>query len=132
MHAFLQKRLPKSLATSVAARCQAAQHPSQLARQFCAHYGANASALDHFSVTELLQSPDLWFVSHEQGRVREQWLQDVYPKHIERAVTITDSVLQCGKCKKNSVDYYEKQTRGADEPMTLFAHCLNCGNRWRQ
>jgi DNA-directed RNA polymerase subunit M/transcription elongation factor TFIIS len=39
---------------------------------------------------------------------------------------------QCNKCKKRKCTYYELQTRSADEPMTIFIHCLNCGNRWTQ
>ena len=104
----------------------------QQARSFCAHYRQYPSALEHFSPQDLVRSPELWLVSSEQSRTVAKWLAEVYPQHIERTVDITNSVLQCGKCKKNTVDYYEKQTRGADEPMTLFAHCLTCGNRWRQ
>lgn len=37
----------------------------------------------------------------------------------------------CGKCKKNRITYYELQTRSADEPMTCFYRCMNCGNRWK-
>jgi DNA-directed RNA polymerase subunit M/transcription elongation factor TFIIS len=39
--------------------------------------------------------------------------------------------FQCGRCKKNECLYQELQLRSADEPMTLFLTCLNCGNRWR-
>jgi DNA-directed RNA polymerase subunit M/transcription elongation factor TFIIS len=39
--------------------------------------------------------------------------------------------FKCGKCKKRDCIYREKQVRSADEPMTLFITCLNCGNRWR-
>jgi DNA-directed RNA polymerase subunit M/transcription elongation factor TFIIS len=43
----------------------------------------------------------------------------------------TDKWL-CTGCKKRKCTYYELQTRSADEPMTLFIHCLNCGKRWTQ
>jgi DNA-directed RNA polymerase subunit M/transcription elongation factor TFIIS len=43
----------------------------------------------------------------------------------------TDTLLKCGKCKKNMVEYHELQTRSSDEPMTVFCHCLNCHKRWR-
>lgn len=41
------------------------------------------------------------------------------------------SLLTCSKCKGKNCAYSEMQTRSADEPMTTFAYCLNCGNRWR-
>tara|TARA_R110002020_G_scaffold69025_18_gene179969 strand:- start:992 stop:1507 length:516 start_codon:yes stop_codon:yes gene_type:complete len=39
--------------------------------------------------------------------------------------------FKCYKCKKRKCTYYEMQTRSADEPMTTFVTCLNCGNRWK-
>ncbi|KAM0516305.1 hypothetical protein ACHAPE_005452 [Trichoderma viride] len=44
--------------------------------------------------------------------------------------SISDS-LECGKCKKKKVSYTQAQTRSADEPMTTFCECMNCGNRWK-
>uniref|UniRef100_A0A6C0IEK2 TFIIS-type domain-containing protein n=1 Tax=viral metagenome TaxID=1070528 RepID=A0A6C0IEK2_9ZZZZ len=38
----------------------------------------------------------------------------------------------CTKCFKRECTYYEMQTRSADEPMTVFITCLNCGKNWRQ
>ena len=38
----------------------------------------------------------------------------------------------CNGCKMRKCTYYELQTRSADEPMTVFIHCLNCGKRWTQ
>ena len=35
------------------------------------------------------------------------------------------------RCKQNNCAYTEVQTRGADEPMTLFVFCKSCGNRWK-
>lgn len=42
---------------------------------------------------------------------------------------ITDSFI-CGKCKQRKVTYYQMQTRSADEPLTTFCTCVNCGNHW--
>jgi len=39
--------------------------------------------------------------------------------------------LKCGKCGQKKVTYTQAQTRSADEPMTTFCTCLNCGNRWK-
>lgn len=40
-------------------------------------------------------------------------------------------MLKCGKCKKKDCTYNQLQTRSADEPMTTFVLCNNCGNRWK-
>ena len=40
--------------------------------------------------------------------------------------------FKCGRCKSRECTYYEMQTRSADEGMTCFITCLNCGNRWKQ
>jgi len=39
--------------------------------------------------------------------------------------------FKCTRCKQRKCTYYELQTRSADEPMTIFVTCLNCGKRWR-
>uniref|UniRef100_A0A8C5LTJ5 Uncharacterized protein n=1 Tax=Leptobrachium leishanense TaxID=445787 RepID=A0A8C5LTJ5_9ANUR len=44
--------------------------------------------------------------------------------------TQTD-LLQCDKCKKKNCTYNQVQTRSADEPMTTFVLCNECGNRWK-
>jgi len=37
----------------------------------------------------------------------------------------------CGKCGSDRTTNYQKQTRSADEPMTVFVACVTCGNKWR-
>jgi DNA-directed RNA polymerase subunit M/transcription elongation factor TFIIS len=103
----------------------------QKIRRFCHHYEFHSDALKHFSISDLITNPDLWYMGTPEGKKRHSWLVEAYP-NIEINKEITESILVCGKCKKRQVDYYEKQTRGADEPMTIFANCLHCGNRWRQ
>lgn len=41
------------------------------------------------------------------------------------------SFIQCKHCKSNAVDTEQKQTRSADEPMTIFCSCRKCGKRFR-
>jgi DNA-directed RNA polymerase subunit M/transcription elongation factor TFIIS len=45
--------------------------------------------------------------------------------------SMTDQ-FKCGRCKQRKCTYYELQTRSADEGMTIFITCINCGWRWRQ
>lgn len=40
--------------------------------------------------------------------------------------------MWCSNCKrKTKCDYYQMQTRSADEPMTTFVTCLECDRRWK-
>jgi DNA-directed RNA polymerase subunit M/transcription elongation factor TFIIS len=42
-----------------------------------------------------------------------------------------NGLFKCGKCKSVKTTYYQMQTRSADEPMTTYVTCKNCGNRWK-
>lgn len=41
------------------------------------------------------------------------------------------SLFTCGRCKSIKTTSTQKQTRSADEPMTVFVLCMNCGKRWK-
>ena len=41
------------------------------------------------------------------------------------------SLFTCGRCKSIKTTSTQKQTRSADEPMTVLVFCMNCGNRWK-
>jgi len=65
--------------------------------------------------------------------IREK--QQFYDKVTEEPIRIKkDGVVQCRKCKQYKTFYTQAQTRGADEPMTLFVTCtrLECGYKFRQ
>jgi transcription elongation factor S-II len=42
----------------------------------------------------------------------------------------TDTFV-CRKCKSRRCTHMAMQTRSADEPMTLYITCLDCGQRWK-
>jgi transcription elongation factor S-II len=45
--------------------------------------------------------------------------------------SMPDGAFQCKKCKGWKTVYYQLQTRSADEPMTTFVTCGNCGFHWK-
>jgi transcription elongation factor S-II len=69
-------------------------------------------------------NPEQWEKMMEDRKTR---LENKYFPKVEAS---TDN-FQCRKCKKNKCTYYQAQTRSADEPMTTFVTCLECGNQWR-
>ncbi|CAI5758832.1 unnamed protein product [Candida verbasci] len=64
----------------------------------------------------------------EMEQLHKQNLFDAQGATEKRAVT---DRFTCGKCKHKKVSYYQMQTRSADEPLTTFCTCENCGNRWK-
>jgi len=68
--------------------------------------------------------PDKWKQLIEDKKVRDK---QKYEPNIEAS---TDN-FTCNKCKSKKCTYYQLQTRSADEPMTTFVTCLECGKRWK-
>ncbi|OQR93996.1 transcription elongation factor [Thraustotheca clavata] len=52
---------------------------------------------------------------------------------INKQCGITDArgLFTCGRCKSTNTSNTQKQTRSADEPMTVFVLCHDCGKRWK-
>ncbi|KFP58187.1 Transcription elongation factor A protein 3, partial [Cathartes aura] len=70
--------------------------------------------------------------SDELKELRNTMTQEAIREHqmAKTGGTVTD-LFQCGKCKKKNCTYNQVQTRSADEPMTTFVLCNECGNRWK-
>jgi DNA-directed RNA polymerase subunit M/transcription elongation factor TFIIS len=69
--------------------------------------------------------PEKWFELRDKQLQREQ-------KILEGNKSRATDQFKCRRCNKRECTYYELQTRSADEPMTIFITCLNCGKEWRQ
>ncbi|XP_034467656.1 transcription elongation factor A protein 3 isoform X6 [Hippoglossus hippoglossus] len=70
--------------------------------------------------------------SDELKQLRNVLTQEAIREHqmAKTGGTSTD-LLQCSKCRKKNCTYNQVQTRSADEPMTTFVLCNECGNRWK-
>jgi DNA-directed RNA polymerase subunit M/transcription elongation factor TFIIS len=69
--------------------------------------------------------PEKWVGLAEMAIKREA-------KMLEVDKSMATDMFKCSRCHKRQCTYYEMQTRSADEPMTQFIRCLNCGKQWRQ
>jgi DNA-directed RNA polymerase subunit M/transcription elongation factor TFIIS len=68
--------------------------------------------------------PEHWKPYVDEKAKRDKYLYEVTGES-------TTEMYQCSRCKQKKCTYYQLQTRSADEPMTTFVTCLNCGKRWK-
>ncbi|XP_032897238.1 transcription elongation factor A protein 1-like isoform X2 [Amblyraja radiata] len=70
--------------------------------------------------------------SDELREIRKALTNEAIREHqMARTSGSETDLFVCGKCKKNNCTYTQVQTRSADEPMTTFVFCNECGNRWK-
>jgi DNA-directed RNA polymerase subunit M/transcription elongation factor TFIIS len=82
--------------------------------------------IEHMAtMTHIDYAPNAFVEFRERQQLREQ-------AQLEGNKAMATDMFKCGRCNKRETTFYELQTRSADEPMTKFISCVNCGNRWRQ
>jgi transcription elongation factor S-II len=69
-------------------------------------------------------NPDKW-----QELIDKKIIKD--KNKFESNLEASTDTFTCRKCKSNKCTFYQQQIRSADEPMTTFVQCLDCGNRWK-
>lgn len=76
------------------------------------------------NTSEVDRHPDRWMDKLRQVAERD--------KALYSRKTTASMQMYCSSCKKKTnCDYYQMQTRSADEPMTTFVTCLECDKRWK-
>ena len=83
-----------------------------------------------------IKSQEIAFMTHQEI-CPEKWKQLIEDKKVrdkqkyEPNIEASTDNFTCNKCKSKKCTYYQLQTRSADEPMTTFVTCLECGKRWK-
>jgi len=70
-------------------------------------------------------------VNAERAKMRKESLEEVQSDWELKRMGSISSLLMCEKCKSSRTTYFQLQTRCGDEPMTTYALCLECGERWK-
>lgn len=97
--------------------------------------------LNHATLVERLIGQEVLpqqvaFMTHQEfcpekwdGLIQQKLKRDA-SKFVTNVQASTD-VYQCRRCKSRKCVFSEQQIRSADESMTIFVTCLDCGKQWR-
>ena len=123
----------------VSADALSARHAIAYGRQLCRIWAALetphddvSSDTDVFGFLEALERDPI------VGRPHAEFLREEARQQAMVAAAVVESkkgsgpssFIKCRRCGSGDVDTDAKQLRSADEPMTVFASCNKCGNRW--
>jgi transcription elongation factor S-II len=83
-----------------------------------------------------IKSQEIAFMTHQE-MCPEKWEEAIKAKNIrdknkfeQKLEAMTDRYT-CKKCKSKRCSYYQLQTRSADEGITTYITCLDCGQRMK-
>lgn len=70
--------------------------------------------------------------SDEQKQERQRLImKNLFNARAAEEQQAETDAFECSRCRQRKCRYYQKQTRSADEPMTVFVTCTNCNYRWK-
>jgi len=85
--------------------------------------------LDRKEVDDVLGGPDAWKNADQADGEPDRTLSLSSPA---LAHPSPRPAASCPRCSHHRAYYQQLQIRSADEPMTTFYKCVECGHRWRE
>jgi len=78
-----------------------------------------------------LKPQHLWPGGPADKTIEDRIIKDLRKAYLAKENQNQEGFFTCNRCKTKKTTYYQLQTRSADEPMTTFVSCLNCGKNWK-
>jgi len=78
-----------------------------------------------------LKPQHLWPGGPTDKTIEDRIIKDLRKAYLAKENQNQEGFFTCNRCKTKKTTYYQLQTRSADEPMTTFVSCLNCGKNWK-
>jgi DNA-directed RNA polymerase subunit M/transcription elongation factor TFIIS len=68
---------------------------------------------------------------HKNDKKHRDYIQAVLKNYESMSSLQEMAPLRCRQCGSADIQWEQKQTRGADEAMTVFCSCTKCQLRWK-
>ena len=88
--------------------------------------------------TKQIKPHELAFMTHQEMNpdkwstlIKAKQLRDKHKYETKVEASTDNFTCPNSKCRSTKCTYYQLQTRSADEPMTTFVTCIDCGKRWK-
>jgi len=105
-------------------------------RTVCINMGS--SHVIQLIATKQIKAHELAFMSHQDmnpdkwsALIKAKQLRDKHKYETKVEASTDNFTCPNSKCRSTKCTYYQLQTRSADEPMTTFVTCIDCGKRWK-
>lgn len=70
-------------------------------------------------------------LKNERAQVEKDMFNSLRSDWNDEHAPVFTGMYTCEKCNGRRTSSKEIQMRSADEPMTIFIRCIDCGNEWR-
>ena len=127
---FYGKEATKKYVWAICNRTQTPYWAYQMAGKLIFNYETREKGGGYIDPQKILWEPldEEW-----KSCLYEQEKKDIDNLYAEAGKpTVKEGAIQCHRCGTKKCFYYQMQTRSADEGMTTFYTCTECGNRWKR